>query len=225
MKKIFMILFVICIFPIKCFADPDRLYDSVSVTDIVSNEYDKNGIVGNWYDSNGNLILKIGKDYTVNGCKIFELKTFDFEDIMNYKCTVLEKTGLREIKFCHFGYDCHEMLICDENFVAYKFPKKHFESVNGIYLGMTKDEVLKICGKPLAIKESGSEFIYKTFKVHFFSDVLAANIILYKNNDKFEEFCKKYNLLGDMYEPKYIGQGEFVFYVNDEIYLSLFSMW
>ena len=193
-------------------------YQSASVSDIVKNHYDRSGgIVGDWYDANGNLIFKIGSDYTINGCKILSLQLGIAEDLTGYKCKISEQTGVREIDFYHFGTGWHEMLSYDGNNVVYKFPKKYVESVEGIYLGMPKSEVLKICGQPSEIKTSPHDyFVYKNknFEVWFYKNVVVA-IRIYRNSDNFSRFWKKYKFLSgwdfnDDMLLEGIGHGEFI---------------
>jgi len=204
-------------------------YQSASVSDIIQNQYDRSkGIVGNWYDESGNLIFKISSDYTINGCKILELKIGIAEDLTGYKCKISEKTGVREINFYHLGEDWHEMLFYDGNSVVYKFPKKYIESVEGIYLGMKKAEVLKILGNPSEIKTySDNHFVYKNknIEVWFFENVFVSAIRIDRNSDNFSRFFKKYKFLAT-WNPEYIecegiGHGEYIVTSRNGISLSL----
>ena len=231
MKKFLSAVIVFCgiIFSANCQAELD--YNSVSISDIVNNRYDRKGIIGDWYDVNGNLILKIGTNYTINGCKVLSLKLGIAEDLTGYKCKISEKNGVREIKFYHFGEGWHEMLSYDGNNVVYKFPKKYVESVEGVYLGMPKNEVLKIAGQPSEIKTSPHDyFIYKNKKIEvWFSENVVTAIRIDKNSDNFSRFYKKYKFLAgwnyEYIECEGIGHGEYICSSPNGISLSLGYHW
>ena len=230
MKKILsLIIFCVMIFSANCNAgDVHRLKDTI----------------GNWYDTNGNLALTISEDYSINGCKILNSELFGFTNCtagIRYDLKIIEKTGVRDLileyvssstakKFSEENY--HEMIIIDtKNFYYREKNQRHYESVGGIYLGMKKDEVLKLYGEPSSVEKNPNynryEFKYKNdgFDVQVVGDRVFSIKIYSYGNRKFdisglsardsEESYKKF------YKPKadvgirgsvfYIGNGELIF--------------
>lgn len=113
-------------------------------------------IIGNWYDTKGNLVLTISKDYKLNGCQIMSvgftadtagLYKIIFKDGNQDKCIEVIATGSYE------KHSDHEMLIFNENALRRTKTPKYFESVGGIYIGISQNEVLKLYGEPSS-KES-----------------------------------------------------------------------
>ena len=200
-------------------------------------------IIGDWYDTNGNLVLSVTSDYSINGCKILNCELFGFTNCtagIRYDLKIIEKTGVRDLileyvssstakKFSEENY--HEMIIIDtKNFYYREKNQRHYESVGGIYLGMKKDEVLKLYGEPSSVEKDPNynryEFKYKNdgFDVEFVGDRVFEIIIYDYGNRKFdisglsardsEESYKRF------YKPKadvgirgsvfYIGNGELI---------------
>ena len=54
---------------------------------------------GNWYDTNGNLVLKIGSDYTINGCKILSVNQDWADTAISYTVRIFENNGYRNMNF------------------------------------------------------------------------------------------------------------------------------
>ena len=113
-------------------------------------------VVGNWYNTNGNLALTISSDYKLNGCQIMNLNAGGDALVGTFEVTYRDGNQNKFIEF----WDLSSV-----NNSAYKFlimnPSKnncyvlrktktpqYFESVGGIYLGMSESEVLKLYGAP-----------------------------------------------------------------------------
>ena len=203
------------------------------------------GMIGNWYDTNGNLTLTIGSDYTINGCKILNCEVYGLTDCtagIRYDLKIIEKNGVRDLileyvssstakKFSEENY--HEMIIIDtKNFYYREKNQRHYESVGGIYLGMKKDEVLKLYGEPSAVEKNPNgynryEFKYKNdgFDVEFVGDRVFSVKIYDYGNRKFDRSGlsarDSYESYKKFYKPKadvgirgsvfYIGNGELIF--------------
>ncbi len=90
--KIFLLAAVI-IFPANVYADD---YQQISVT------YLKH-FVGDWYDSQGNLVLQIGDDYTINGYKVLNL--YCDGEYWGFKATILEDSQTCDVIFYSKGSD------------------------------------------------------------------------------------------------------------------------
>lgn len=102
--------------------------------------------VGDWYDQNGNRVLSITEN-TINGCNV--LAGYDFAgggiNSSGY-FRILEKSGYRDIKLSPRG---EKLLEIDEKLTLRKGIIPFYnESVNGIYLGMSKKELLQLHGQP-----------------------------------------------------------------------------
>lgn len=227
MKKILsaVIMFCVMIFSANCQAD--------TVTKI------KN-LVGTWYDMNGNQTLTISSDYSINGCKILDFQEYG-GDANNYifDVKIFENGGFRDIKIEHWRCiyaknfseeDFHEMIFIDRKFLYTKTKKqRYFESVGGIYLGMTKNQVLKILGNPTSTENisdlrNNFRFTYKNegLEIHFDGGVVENIRIFDYGNKKFDKSGlsarDSIETYKNFYKPKvdttvvnpaiYIGNGE-----------------
>ena len=145
---IFSIVLAVMIFPaMTCQADD---YQSVSVTALKD-------IVGNWYDTNGNLVMSISNDYKLNGCPIISVG-FMGDSAAMYKIRINEGNRYRDIEVLETGSGYHEILDVDwtNDSKGYALRRtkeqKYYESIGGIYLGMDKNQVLKLYGQPSKVE-------------------------------------------------------------------------
>ena len=159
MKKFFTVLTVavaILIPAMTCQAE----YMSRSITELKR-------MVGTWYDTKGNVALTIGSDYSINGCKVLALylnahytPIFTPQSAAVYTCRIADGSGYRDI---HLDYhsmpsvflstpDYHETIFLNGKTALRRTKKpRYFESVGGIFLGMSKDDVLKLYGQPSSV--------------------------------------------------------------------------
>lgn len=159
-------------------------YQSGSVTDL---RY----IVGNWYDTRGNLVLNIGNDYSINGCKILSVGWAGDSAAM-YKIRIAERNGYRDIELMHYGGDYHETLAINwtgNNGYALRRTKnpRYFESVGGIYLGMDKNQVISLYGQPSKVENNGRWSTWRYDKEGFdvgFDCNIATSITIYSSGDR-----------------------------------------
>ena len=217
-----VIVFCVMIFSANCQAD--------SITKM-------NPMIGTWYDVNGNPALTIGSDYTINGCTILEvIECGGYENQTEYKVKIFENNGFRTLQLRHNKHfpaqnfseeDFHESIVIDEKNIYRKAKhQKHYESIGGIYLGMTKNQVLKLYGEPDRTENENSAFHYEPEgMVIIFDCGIVSAITIYDYGDrKFDrtglsardsvETYKK------IYKPKadisavnpafYIGHGEVI---------------
>ena len=204
MRKIFftVIVFVVA-FSANCSA-----YETVSVTEL-------NLILGNWYDAKGNLVLTISNDYKINGCTVLSVKA-EYDTAVWYKIRIDEGNRYRDIELSTAGSaqdvginseGNHEWLILNANTKNQIMLRKsknprYFESVGGIYLGMHKDDVVKLYGQPLRV--DSATWKYRGFDVMIRGEVVY-KITIYKNSDRkfdwsglsannsLQDFFAKYN--------------------------------
>lgn len=166
--KIFLLATLI-IFPANAYADD---YQQISVT------YLKH-FVGDWYDSQGNLVLQIGDDYTINGYKVLNL--YCDGEYWGFKAQT--SNYQRDIVY-FYNYSCssnpnansyHDLISHGKFLHRDKIPR-HYESIGGIYLGMSQDDVLKLYGAPsekILRDEIGQlgNIIMKVLKFHFWTTI------------------------------------------------------
>ena len=246
MKKFFtaaLIALVVTLSANVCAAE----YMSRSITELKS-------MVGNWYDSKGNLALTVGSDYSINGCKVVALylnphyaPIFTPQSSAVYTCRIADGSGYRDIHLDHHSMpseflstpDYHEMIFLNGK-TALRRTKapRYFESVGGIYLGMKKDEVLKLYGRPSRVVDRGNGLITwkynkQKFDVQFAADVVDS-ITIYKGGDRrFDwsglsannteyEFKRKYGgREGQVRSIWIIGYGESISFRGDSVTLSI----
>ena len=111
-----------------------------------------NRVQGNWYDHKGNLVLSIHNGY-INGCKVINEYNAVGGDPGSCTFRIVENAGYRDINLSWHGYDIHRMVTMDNDKTLYSTSKpQYFESIGGIYLGMNKDDLLYLYGKPSKIK-------------------------------------------------------------------------
>ena len=212
-------------------------------------------IIGDWYDTNGNLVLSVTSDYSINGCKILNCELFGLTNCIagiRYDLKIIEKTGVRNLILEHVSSytakkfsekDFHEMIIIDcQNCYYREKNQRHYESVGGVYLGMKKNEVLKLYGEPSSVERNSKGYNECTFKykndgfdVRFVGDRVFTIKIYDYGNRKFdisglsardsEESYKRF------YKPKadvgargsvfYIGNGELITPLGNSAILSV----
>lgn len=193
-------------------------YYSRSVTEL-------NKMIGTWYDSKGNVALTIGSDYSINGCKVlaFYLNNeytpiFSYQSSAVYTCRINDGHGIKEI---HLDYhsmptiyqstpDYHEMIILNGKTALRRTKEpKYFESVGGIFLGMNKDDVIKLYGQPSSVNNNMGHITWKYregFDIEFGGDVVLS-ITIYKNSDRrFDRSGLSANNTKDDFKRKYSGR-------------------
>lgn len=107
-----------------------------------------NKIVGDWYDTSGNKVLTISNGY-INGCPIVDGADF----VGGYPGAgvfiIQEAQGRKAIHLQWMGYGEHKTLIINKKVQLSTIPQReHYESIAGVYLGMTKQEVIDLLGVP-----------------------------------------------------------------------------
>ena len=115
------------------------------------------GIVGNWYNINGNVALTISSDYKLNGCQIMNLNLGGDALVGTYEITYKDGNQNKFIEFWELSSiyeepDYQFLIMNPRNKNEYILRKtknqRHFESVGGIYIGMSESELLRLYGAP-----------------------------------------------------------------------------
>jgi hypothetical protein len=142
---------------------------------------------GDWYSTKGNLIMSVQDDY-INGCKVISSSncTYDYPRTGTFE--IAESAGNRNMKLDLLGNDIHQYLVVDDKMVLRRsiYPE-YVESVNGIYIGMTKEDFLKQAAQPAnTISEDGTErweYDADKYAVIFKSNVVVG-VRLYKGSTR-----------------------------------------
>ena len=230
MKKFFsaVIIFCVMIFSTKVFAFD---YRSVDVS------YLKN-VIGNWYDTKGNLVLTISSNYKINDCTVMSVG-YTADSAGFYKVKINEGNSYKDIEFVHSGVSYHETVtLLQGNGYSLRRTKepKYFESIGGIYLGMSKSDVLKLYGQPTSETkykfEATLKYANDGFDVHIDGDTVNLITIYAHGNRKFDrsglsarnsvdDFFRKYNATIYGRGGAKIGYGEVIYvYENGTVDLA-----
>jgi hypothetical protein len=132
MKRFVLLLVVLCTFLCSCvgYAAKGSFLD------------------GDWYDRAGNRVLSIHNGY-LNDCQIVNFKGGAGSAALGGgTVTIVEGQGYRNINLgTRVLGDPHDYLIFNES-VLHKANYAHYESVQGVYLGASKQDVVRAFGNP-----------------------------------------------------------------------------
>ena len=237
MRKIIVMVFVavLMISTVTC--------QAMDYQDIpISQDFGKNGIsVGDWYDMDGNLILTINDGY-INGEKIISVG-YTGDTVAFYKFRIKDGNGYSDIELQTFGSsgvnDEHSMLILnDMKPLRMTQNPKYFESIGGIYLGMSKKQVMSIYGEPLSVENQPtrktSTWTYTGFEIFFQYDVVTSITIYGSSDRRFDlsglsanssitDFERKYETKAGRRGALNIGHGEIITVRDGRATLQFFT--
>lgn len=110
-----------------------------------------NKMQGEWYDDSGNVVLRIYNGY-INGCKV--VAGYDFVGsgtLGSGKVSILESTGERGL-YLEWGLrgnkDTDYINLNDTQLLHRTNKVSYYESIAGVYLGMTADKIKAKLGNP-----------------------------------------------------------------------------
>ena len=222
MVRIFILSIVLAVIII-----PNNISNGAPITSI-------SGAIGNWYDTNGNLAFTISSDYKINGCQIMSVDIRDEK----YFCKVNEGNQIKTMTLDLYDrYDYHSMLIINDNGNTLRKSKnpRYFESVGGIYLGMSKNQVVSHYGQPSSIDHNVWKYNKEGFQLNFYGNVVSMITIYTYGNRRFDWSGLSANSSKSDYQYKYnsnivrgtmlkIGYGEVIYlYNNGSVALSIES--
>ena len=190
---------------------------------------------GSWYDSEGQLVLTIQDGY-VNGSKI--LSTFDFVGGNPGACTmrIEEAGGFRDLQVGFYTYDAtdtHNYLVLEGKRALRRTPEpRYFESIGGIYIGMSQKQLRELYGPPTKQEENEWYYDKQELRLEFLGDLVSSVRIYLHSPLKFDRsglkcdsspaaFQKYYQLErlpkeklepGEAEAPQAIGHGEYIFF-------------
>lgn len=201
-------------------------------------------VSGEWYDARGNKVLTISNGY-INGCLIVGGADF----VGGYPGAgvfiIQEAQGRKAIHLEWLGNGEHRTLIMNKkDQLTNRLQKEHYESVRGVHLGMTRQQVIDLLGMPsssdvrrretlryedlgLSIDIDHNMVVVITITgkgSHFDKSGLGvdASMIEYYNFYQFNRMPSE--LSKDIFQgPFSIGHGEYIFFSGKEISLTVYS--
>lgn len=201
-------------------------------------------VSGEWYDARGNKVLTISNGY-INGCLIVGGADF----VGGYPGAgvfiIQEAQGRKAIHLEWLGNGEHRTLIMNKkDQLTNRLQKEHYESVRGVHLGMTRQQVIDLLGMPSSSDVRGRETLrYEDLGLsididhnmvvvititgkgsHFDKSGLGvdASMIEYYNFYQFNRMPSE--LSKDIFQgPFSIGYGEYIFFSGKEISLTVYS--
>ncbi len=201
---------------------------------------------GEWYSTQGTLAMTI-EDTTINGNQVTGSKdcTYDYPRTGTFQ--IAESTGNRDMKLELFGNNVHQYLVVDDKqFLRRSIYPSYGEAVNGIYLGMTKADLVQHYNPAYTTAtEQGMEC--RTYDADKMAVILKNDVVvairLYKGSplhfdksgltaaDTPETYAQTYELgetpvvpaeAGIFSQAYKIGNGEFLFFGSNCVQLSVF---
>jgi len=207
-------------------------------------------VLGDWYHLDGGLAMTIGKD-RIDGCRILGSTGLGMVEPPTSGTLRVDKDGAsRQIQLEVFGEGVHQYLRVDGAQTLRRVPQEvHFESVQGLYLGMTREQLLQACGNP-GSKEAAKGQVLWQYPARGLGVLLKGNIVtglrLYRNGaSRFDrsglgadaslaDYAQAYGLTAVPKEPVSdarffshyaIGQDEYLVFKPDCVQLSVYSSW
>ena len=236
-------LFVCMCFSIICLFSALTVEAAQMPLDLIIRTSQK--VTGDWYDANGNKVLSISNGY-INGCRIVDGADF----VGGYPGAgvfiIQEAQGRKAIHLQWLGNGEHKTLIMNKkDQLTNKLQKVHYESVNGVYLGMNRQAVIDLLGTPSSIEKMHSRETLKYTNLglkvvtehnmvtvitltgknaHFAKSGLSidSSMLDYYNFYQFNRMPSE--LSKDKYQgPFSIGHGEYIFFDGNEVSLTMYN--
>lgn len=205
-----------------------------------------NGILGDWYDANGNHVLRIGSDYTLNGYKITAVD-YQADTAEGYNITFSKDGKLYEISVTHYMYlgDNGQLTNFRENLEVGDFLLRrtaepvYLESIGGIYIGMSKEQVVSRYGQPSSAdngRHSNWKYNRQGMEISFLEDAVSSITIYPSGDRRFDRsglsasnsvstFMNAYNpgrtMNGSRNTYLFIGRNEVIMIGNNSVTLTM----
>ena len=236
-------LFVCMCFSIICLFSALTVEAAQMPLDLVIRTSQK--VTGDWYDANGNKVLSISNGY-INGCRIVDGADFVGGYPGAGALIIQEAQGRKAIHLQWLGNGEHKTLIMNKkDQLTNKLQKVHYESVNGVYLGMNRQAVIDLLGTPSSIEKMHSRETLKYTNLglkvvtehnmvtvitltgknaHFAKSGLSidSSMLDYYNFYQFNRMPSE--LSKDKYQgPFSIGHGEYIFFDGNEVSLTMYN--
>lgn len=200
---------------------------------------------GDWYDTNGNKVLSISNGY-INGCRIVDGTDFAGGYPGAGVFIIQEAQGRKAIHLVWLGDGEHKTLIMNRKVqLTNSLQKEYYESINGVYLGMTRQQVINLLGTPTSTnKDHSYETLHYTdlgFKVGIEYNMVT-NITITGKSGHFEKsglgidssmldyynFYQFNRMPSEFFKDKFqgpfsIGHGEYIFFNGKEVSLTVYN--
>lgn len=198
-------------------------------------------ISGDWYDTYGNLVLTIQNGY-INGCSVVAGHDFAGGNPGGGYLVIDEASGHRDIKF---DWDTigrvtdHHYLIMNKKTLLRRTKEcSYYESIGGIYCGMTAKQLVQKYGQPSRIKNSFWYYDDQKFSVVMIEGEMVNSIRIYPGcNLHFDRsglgIKDSYSVYSQAYGFEYvkgreanpIGHEEYIWFEHnpESVCLSMFS--
>lgn len=242
MRKIFstMVLMMVLVLAVSagCFAEAAEEMDASAWLE---------PSLGDWYSNNGELALSVQSD-ALNGCAITGASDLTASYPRTGTFEVAEPEKSRTMTLEVFGNDIHQYLIVDGTTALRRSQApEYFESMGGIYLGMSETDLLHYYGKPAnTVEENGQvRWEYDTDK---FAVILKGHMVtgvrIYQGStrhfdrsglgskDTPASYAQTYGMndvpeipAGDAAASAHmsIGQGEYMFFTPSYVQLTVYN--
>ncbi len=163
----------------RIYMNRHKLYDIMNRThnvismDIIRKYLER--LSGNWYDSHGELILSVKGNY-INGCEVISGYDFVGGGVNGY-FRIKEASGYRDLKIYQIGTFGKYLELDDRIGLRRTIKPDYAESVNGLYLGMGKDDVSMHLGRPdrsyLSYGNEVWNYQSRGIKIEFYGDMVS----------------------------------------------------
>lgn len=149
---------------------------------------------GNWYDLDGNVVLTFD-GASVNGCPVVDiLRVAGGGGDVGFTVRIVEDAGYRDLKLSCMGLspnpdDYHQYIRLDGKQKLRRFPEaRYYETIGGLGLGMTKQDVLSRYGQPDVV-ETGRDhretWTYSSLGLGIsWEDGIVTKLRIYDNGDR-----------------------------------------
>lgn len=146
---------------------------------------------GEWYSTKGNLVMTI-EGNTINGCAVTDPKDCTYDYPRTGTFTIHEQTGDRTIKMDLMGHKSHQYLIVDNKMpLRRSLNADRYESIGGVYLGMTEADLTAAYGQPSStVEDQGTDrWIYDSHHMDaYLQGGIVIGIRIYDGSDlKFDK--------------------------------------
>ena len=240
--KLTLRLFVCMCFSVMCLFSA-LIVDAAQIPlDLVIRASQK--VAGDWYDASGNKVLSISNGY-INGCRIVDGADF----VGGYPGAgvfiIQEAQGRKAIHLEWLGNGEHRTLIMNKkNQLTNRLQKEHYESVRGVHLGMTRQQVIDLLGVPSSSDVRGRETL-KYMDLGLSVDLdhnMVTVITLTSKNAHFDKsglgidssmidyynFYQFNRMPSELSQNRFqgvfsIGHGEYIFFDSNKVSLTVYS--
>ena len=190
---------------------------------------------GQWFNSKGTPVLTFhGK--TINGCEITDIANLaGGYSVAAGDFLIVENNGYRKLRIAFDFTSSNPFLVFNGETLRKTTEIKHYESVGGVYLGMSKQQVLSLYGKPDSILNDidtdkylrftrADSWFYKTgWAVTFYGDTVDRIAIFRGGSKRFDrtgydceftryDYQRKYGMKSAPGSfPRQIADGEYIY--------------